>query len=99
MAKHVVNWDRSARDCLKQVLQYIRMDSPQNAQKIKAEVRTLVNSLPEHPFRFPKDKFRIANSGEYRALIVYSLRISYYIGAEEIRIVRVRHTKQGPLFY
>ena len=52
--------------------------------------------FPEH---FPPDKYRLNNSGSFRAFEIYSFRVSFYYNPEIIRIVRIRHTKQRPLNY
>ena len=97
--KRKIVWDNSAKAYLKQSLQYIKNDSPQNADTIRNDIRALVKEIPSHPSRYPADKFRINNNGSYRALTIYNFRISYFIGENEIRIVRIRHTKQSPLEY
>lgn len=59
----------------------------------------IVDSLPGHPEKYPPDKFKKSNPGNYRAFEKYSYRIAYKHTSEEIRILRVRHVKQEPKEY
>ena len=99
MVKRRIVWDDPAKIYLKKSLEFIRRDSPQNADKIRNEIRIIIKEIPAHPERYPADKYRLNNDGAYRALEIYSYRISYYIGDNEIRIVRIKHTSQEPLNY
>lgn len=97
--KRKIRWDNIAKDYLKQSIQYISHESPQNASKVKNEIRLAIKEIPANPERYPADKFRANNSGAYRAFNLHGFRISYFIAENEIRIVRIRHTKQEPLEY
>jgi len=99
MVKRRIVWDDAAKIYLKKSLQYIKQDSPQNADKVKREIRVIIKQIPAHPERYPADKYRLHNDGAYRALEIYNYRISYFIGHEEMRIVRIKHTSQEPLNY
>jgi plasmid stabilization system protein ParE len=47
----------------------------------------------------PPDKFKLNNTGNYRAYEIYSYRIAYRILKDKVRILRVRHTSREPLKY
>lgn len=92
-------WDDEAAKSLRSAIKYIRIDSPQNAEKVKIVIKAVVKELAAKPERYPKDKYKANNNGEYRAFEIYSYRIAYFISDNEIRIIRVRHTSQEPLDY
>lgn len=95
-----VVWDEEARLNFKQAIGYVKKNSPQNAEKLRREILASTKRLGEEPFILhAQDKDRLNNDGSYRAYEIYKFRISYFAGAETIRIVRFRHTSQEPKAY
>lgn len=93
-------WLPKAKEELKDIIKYIKKDSPQNAEKVKKEVLDQISSLTKYPENFPPDKYKLANTNNaYRAFEIHRIRISYYLSEKFIMIIRVRHTKQEPLQY
>ena len=92
-------WDKNALKYLQSAIEFIRKDSPQNAEKVKQEIKASVIALIDHPEKHPIDKYRINNDGSFRAYELYRFRITYFISDSEIRIVRIRHTSQEPLTF
>lgn len=95
----VVVWSNSAKAELKKVYEYIALDSLENAAMVKDSLIDLTIELPEHPEKYPADKFKKDNDGNWRAFEVYHYRISYRILKDQIRVVRLRHTSRSPLNY
>jgi plasmid stabilization system protein ParE len=92
--------DDQAKKSLREVYSYIKKDSLKNAEKVRAKILATLKDLSKNPHRHKPDSYRIKNEdGLYRAYEVYKYRITYYISAEEIRIIRIRHTKMNPLRY
>ena len=93
-------WYPKAKIELKEIINYIKNDSPQNATKVKSEVFQKISELLKYPEKYPPDKFKLLNSNnKFRAFEIYRIRISYYVNTNQIMIIRIRHTKQEPLFY
>ncbi len=99
VSTRVIKWDLQAREELKRIVVYIGKDSAQNAQKVKEEIIDIIRSLPQHPLRFPPDKFKDDNDGTYRAFVKHKYRIAYRVEDAAILILRVRSDKQEPLPY
>ena len=59
----------------------------------------LTIELPENPEKHTLDKFKKDNDGTWRAFEKHHYRISYRIIKNQIRIVRMRHTRKSPLTY
>ncbi len=71
----------------------------QNAEKVKQEILLKNSDLTKYPELHNPDKYKISNDGSFRAFELHRYRVSYrYIG-NEIRILRIRHTKKNPLKY
>lgn len=85
-----------AKAQLKEAYTYIKLDSPKNAEKVKAKILTAIKELADNPERHNKDKFRLDNDGCYRAFEIYKYRISYHVSPEQITVIVIRHTKMEP---
>jgi plasmid stabilization system protein ParE len=94
-----VIWDLEASLYLKEVIIYIRKESEQGANSVKAGILKSIKAVRENPEIFEVDRFKLSNDGSYRAFTVYSYRITYRITNESIRVIRMRHTSQEPLEY
>ena len=74
-------------------------DSLTTADKVINKILTSSKVLSEQPEMHPTDKYKLNNTGSYRAYEVYSYRIAYRILKDKVRILRVRHTSREPLKY
>lgn len=99
MAKVTISWDTPAKLSFKKQLKHIAEDSLQNAEHVRLEILSIIESIPDNPEKFPSDRFKINNNGLFRAFEKHSFRIAYFIGVGKIRILRVRHVKQEPKEY
>lgn len=95
----VVIWSNGAKVELKKAFEYISLDSAQNAKMVIATLIDLTLALGNNPEKHPLDKFKKENDGSFRAFEKYSYRISYRLMADQIRVVRFRHTSKSPLTY
>ena len=98
VGKKVV-WDELARAALRVAYNYIRQDSPMQAEKVKREIMAASKQLLDHPEMHPPDKHRKDKDARFRAFEKNSYRISYFIAEDTIRILRLRHVKQEPKEY
>ena len=72
--------DGEAKKSLKEAYRYIRKDSLQNAEKVRAKILATIKELPKNPAYHAPDKYRIKNEGgTYRRtkLISTELPIMY----------------------
>lgn len=95
----LVKWDKPAFIAFQKIYDHIRKDSPVNAEKVKQEILAITKGLADYPERYPPDKFKTNNTGNYRAFEKYSYRVAYVYNGSEIRILRIRHVRQEPLRY
>lgn len=94
-----MQWSRKAQAELKRAYEYIKSMSLQHAEKVKNDIVHHSESLAVNPERYPPDKFKIGNNGQYRFFVLYHYRISYKIMDDVVLIVRMRHTSMSPLAY
>lgn len=94
-----ITWDKQAIDYFSEAIRYIRKDSPQNANKVRQQILKKIKLLASQPEIHAPDKYKLNNTGHYRAFEVYRFRISYLIKEDEIVITRIRHSRQKPLYY
>ncbi len=94
-----ITWSPSAIESLRKAWEFISLDSPANAKKVIEGIVESVDELLVNPSRYPADRFKKNNQGEYRAFEKYSYRIAEKIAETEILILRIRHIKQEPLEY
>jgi plasmid stabilization system protein ParE len=94
-----VVWDEEARHQLRLIYEYIKLDSPRSAKKVRDDIVGIARKLASHPESHPADKYKTNNDGSFRAFEKHRYRVSYRIKEKEIRVLRIRHTKMTPLEY
>ena len=94
-----IKWNRRAVRQLDDLVKYIEEDSLVAAEKVKRGILLKIDGLLKHPEKFNPDKYKLNNDGSFRAFELYHYRVSYRFIANEIRIIRLRHTKMNPLKY
>jgi plasmid stabilization system protein ParE len=99
MANRKISWDRYALRQFNKAILYIAEDSIQNAETVSADIIAKIEELPTLPEKYPPDKYKLENDGNYRAFELHRLRIAYFIEINTIRVLRVRHTSREPQSY
>lgn len=92
-------WDKVALKQLKEAYDKIMEDTYKGAVMVRDDIFDAVEKIPEQPNRYPVDKFKNNNTGNYRAFELHNYRIAYKITDKNIQILRIRHTKREPLNY
>ncbi|MEM9340946.1 MAG: type II toxin-antitoxin system RelE/ParE family toxin, partial [Bacteroidota bacterium] len=96
MKKCIVIWNKSAESKLQREYQKIKQESVQGAEKVKNEILTETRRLSDNPERYPPDKYKRDNPGNYRAFEKHAYQTTYRHTEKEVRILRIRHVKQEP---
>ena len=97
--KPIVMWNKIAESTLQKAYREIKIESPQNAIKVRDGILSETRRLANGPEIYPPDKFKRDNPGNYRAFEKYSYRVAYRHTEKEIRNLRIRHVKQEPRMY
>jgi len=92
-----IEWRKEASIHFNELLEYLYKESEAAASIVGNAILDEIENLASHPKAHPLDRFKKQNDGNYRACIVYSYRISYYIDENVIYVLRVRHTSREPL--
>ncbi len=99
MGKPEIIWDLKAKNSFKKQIDHIKKDSLQAAEKVMGDIFDILDDLPANPLKFPADKFKTENDGNFRAFEKHGIRIAYLLTESYIRILRVRHVRQEPQQY
>lgn len=97
--ERVIVWNKKPSKFLAQALKRISEDSLLQAERVEEAILTSITALIPNPEKYPPDKFKKDNPGNYRAFEKLSFRIAYKLTTKQIRILRVRHVKQEPKEY
>jgi plasmid stabilization system protein ParE len=92
--KKKVIWSKAALRELDNLLTYVEKSSLGNAEGIVDSLILHIDRALTLPGRFPKDRFRLANTGSYRAFEIKNIRVSYRVIASGIEIIEVRHVRR-----
>jgi plasmid stabilization system protein ParE len=89
-------WSFDALDQLEKALTWISQNSPSHAEILEVGILEKVSQASLNPERFPPDKYKLDNLGNFRCFTVHKYRVSFKVSRNEIRILRIRHVKQKP---
>ncbi|HEY2727933.1 MAG TPA: type II toxin-antitoxin system RelE/ParE family toxin [Parafilimonas sp.] len=99
MTNRKISWSKTSVKQFESAINYIGLDSIQNAQKVRNEILKKINNLSLYPEIHSPDKYKTNNDGSYRAFELYRCRIAYHVTEKEIRVLRIRHTSREPKEY
>ena len=96
-SKITVEWSVAAFLHFDEILEHLFKESEVAATIVGNTILNEVKQLPQYFNAHPLDRFKRNNDGHYRAFMVYSYRISYYVNESTIYVLRIRHTSREPL--
>ena len=99
MSKRKITWTKRATRQLNAAIEYIRQDSDQNADKVKAGILDKVSQLADDKKVHRKDPYKNNNDGNYLYFEILKYRVVYYAEPKEVFIIRIRHTRMEPKKY
>jgi plasmid stabilization system protein ParE len=76
-----------------QALKRISEDSRLQAERVEEALAASIKGLISNPEKYPPDKFKKDNQGNFRAFEKLSFRIAYKVTKGQIRILRIRHVR------
>ena len=87
-------WSKKAKTDLNGNIKYISRKSPKNGLMVLNTLTEIVNSLHIFPQAYPIEP--IYNDKKIRFIAKWSFKIIYYIGDDNIYIMRIFNTHQHP---
>lgn len=99
MIRRKVTWTKAAINQFDKIIEYIRQDSEQNADKVKEKILDSVNRLSDDRIIHREDPYKKNNDGNYLYFEILKYRIVYYRSPKEVFIIRMRHTNMEPKQY
>ena len=91
-----VRWDNEAVESLRDIYEYIKVDSPSGAHHIRKTLLSLANSLGDYPEKYVREPYLEHESNNYRSVNKWSYKLIYEVTEEEVIIVMVFHMSQNP---
>ena len=91
-----VLWSDEAKDSLKYIFNYVKRNSPDNAQKVKQTILKIAATLNFYPEKFPRDPFLLDSKRNFRFFPKWSYKIVYEVTDKAVIIIDVFHAKQHP---
>lgn len=89
-----VRYTPRARGDIDEIVQYIAIDNPRAAERVRKAIRDAINLLATHPYLGIQN----ARAPEFRSKLVhrYPYRVHYQLIAGDLWIVHIRHTARLP---
>lgn len=89
-------WDKLAIRTLRRIVEYIQIDSEEAAKKVYDTIVSQTRTLYLFPNKFAIEPHLSTKEKTYRFITVWSYKIIYRVGENDIRIVDVFHTRRNP---
>ena len=83
-------WNKRPSKFLAQALKRISADSVLQAERVEEGLLNFIQGITANPEKYPPDKYKKNNLGNYRAFEHLSFRIAHKITPNQIRILRTR---------
>jgi len=92
-------WNKRPSSYLSQELKQISEESFQGAETVETGILSNLDKALDQPERYPADKYKIGNDESYRAFEIHGYRVAYRFTKSQIKVLRIRHTRQEPKEY
>lgn len=94
-------WDRKALDNFKEILGFLEKRSSVAPIIVKNSILSKIETIKIDPFACEVDKLKDSSNKEFIAFVIFGYRVTFQFKSEanEIRILRIRHTSREPLGY
>lgn len=96
--KNIV-WSVNASIEFEKIMLFLSENAPEALDIVGNALLDTIENLAAGYNHNPLDRLKNNNDGTFRAVIIFSYRISYQVGLSEVYILRIRHTSREPLNY
>ena len=88
-----------AKESFKQIIEYIRNESSDNAIKVRMRVNQHIKNLNTFPRRYRREPYLADRNGEFRSFGVDSLLIIYQVESNIVTVLDIVHSSRNPVSY
>lgn len=85
-----------AKQSLREIVEYIKKDSPSAASKVRKRLFELARSLDKLPERFSKEVYLDQRKGNFRSVTIWHFKIIYQVLENEVLVLKFIHTSVSP---
>jgi plasmid stabilization system protein ParE len=96
LKRYPVIVSNQAKQSLKEIVGYIKEDSPQAAQYVKNELISLMRSLGSAPEKYSKEFLLEDKRKNYRSVTQWRYKIIYQFTSKKVLILDIIHTSMDP---
>ena len=96
MKKYRVVIPLTAKDSLREILEFIKKDSPSAAEKVRKKLLDTAKGLSVSPERFSLEEHLLFKEGNYRSVVLWHFKIVYKVSESEVLILKFIHTSRNP---
>ena len=89
----MIIWSTQSKIQLQDIYDYIAIKSPQNAENVISEIVSFADSIPNMPYKYPKEP--TFDDETIRFVPKWNYKIIYLIENEVITILSIFNTSQG----
>ena len=75
--ERAIVWNKRPSKSLTKALKRISKDSIIAAEDVETAILAAIEELKIYPEKYPEDKYKISNPGNFRAFELYKYRVSY----------------------
>ena len=97
--QRLIVWNASALERFADELESLAQSSYSQAERLEEAILSSLQLATDMPERYAKDKYKQNNPGHYRAFETHNYRVLYRYDKKQIRVLRIRHIRQKPLYY
>jgi len=94
--KYRVIIPKSAKESLRDIIEYVKLDSPTAARKIRQRLIDIASSLDTLPERFKREEYLSKKTGNYRSVTQWHYKIVYKIIKDDVVVLQFFHTSKNP---
>jgi toxin ParE1/3/4 len=87
---------KSAKESLRDIVEYVKRDSPVAAKKIRKRLIEIAKSLNTLPERFKREEYLSEKTGNYRSVTQWHYKIVYKIINDDVVVLQFFHTSKNP---
>jgi len=85
-----------AKSQITEIFDYIKLQSRDNALKVRQKIKEAISILSIFPEAYPRDWFIDQTNCEIRFTIVYNFKIVFEVTENQIIVLQVFHAAQNP---